>query len=472
MVFSSITFLFFFLPFVLLVYFIMPNHMWKNVFFTICSFLFYAWDTPAFLLLMCTSIVINYVGGVLLQALRNKILLRKLWFILIIMINLGLLFYFKYFNFAISTVNSLFSSSFPLQEIILPIGISFFTFQGMSYVIDLYRNEISVQKNPLYVALYISMFPQLIAGPIVRYKDVNFQIENRSVTLDSFAEGMRRFVIGLSKKVIIANDLGQVADSIINGNLFQTSASVAWFGAICYTMQIFFDFSGYSDMAIGLGKMFGFTFMENFNYPYISRSITEFWRRWHISLSSFFKDYLYIPLGGNRKGNVYVNLLVVFICTGLWHGASFNFLFWGLWHGLFILLEKALTRKKKPVKIHFIIKYGYTCLVIIIGWIIFRIEDLSALCQYLKVMFGAYIPNFTRYGLFYYCNVKTLIVLLIAVLISLGLYPYLKEKLQKKINISLLAQTIAKNSGILVLLMISIIWLLNSTYNPFIYFRF
>lgn len=342
MVFSSVTFLFVFLPVVLAVYYILPGRL-RNTFLLLASLLFYYWGEPRFVFVMLASIVWNYLCGLMCGYLPERMRgLRKLALILAVAVNLGLLVYFKYADFIIGTINGVFSRSIPLLGVTLPIGISFFTFQGLSYVIDVYRQTVRPQRDPLKLGMYISLFPQLIAGPIVRYADIEREIDHRSVDREKFYAGVSRFVIGLSKKVLIANTLALRADQIFGQPCQSLTAGVAWLGALLYSLQIYFDFSGYSDMAIGLGKMLGFTFLENFDLPYMSRSVTEFWRRWHISLSSWFRDYVYIPLGGNRRGNVYLHLLTVFILTGLWHGAAWNFVLWGLWHGLFLIVERVL----------------------------------------------------------------------------------------------------------------------------------
>ena len=338
MVFSSIIFVMWFLPLVLLLYFILPKIIPVKNKIVICngvllisSLIFYAWDTPKFLGIMLVSIFINYFFGIVMGLTLNN-QMKKIELIISVVANLSLLGYFKYFNFFIDIFNKSFGKHVSELDIVLPIGISFFTFQGLSYVVDVYRGNVEVQKNPLKIALYISMFPQLVAGPIVRYDTIAKQIDDRKIDYNNLVTGLRRFIYGLAKKVLIANGLGETADKIFGADQFgflHMSVLVAWWGAICYTMQIYFDFSGYSDMAIGMGKILGFDFLENFNNPYISKSITEFWRRWHISLSSFFRDYVYIPLGGNRKGNVYFHLIIVFLLTGLWHGASWTFIIWG-----------------------------------------------------------------------------------------------------------------------------------------------
>ncbi|WP_256702537.1 MBOAT family protein [Paenibacillus sp. P32E] len=328
-----------------------------------------------------------------------------------------------------------------------------------------------MQKNLLKFALFKAFFPQLIAGPIVRYVDVHDQIDNRVSTVDDFAYGIRRFVMGLGKKVIIANTLGQVADNIFSLPYYQNSMATAWVGAICYSLQIYFDFSGYSDMAIGLARMFGFKFKENFDFPYVSKSITEFWRRWHISLSSWFRDYLYIPLGGNRRGNVYVNLTIVFIVTGLWHGAAWNFVIWGLWHGFFNILERILKRIKLNIVVPAVLRWLYTIIVVIIGWVLFRSPELSYATDYLKIMFGLARSYDVGFSAWYYLDPMVLTVLIIGCIASLPLSKYIQEnvgKYEEHNGLSLFIQ----NGYVLVLLIICIMFLATSTYNPFIYFRF
>ena len=334
MVFSSLTFLLLFLPITLFFYFIIPKTKTnlRNIVLLIVSLIFYAWGEPIYILLMMFSIIINYFLGLILDK-SNK---RKLWLIISIFFNIGLLFFFKYTDFFLSNLNNLFNIEIPLLNLTLPIGISFYTFQILSYVIDVYRKEVQVQKNILKLATYITLFPQLIAGPIVRYITICDELNKRDESIKNFASGLRRFILGLGKKVIIANNVAILADAVFNNSPNGVGSLIIWLGAIAYTIQIYFDFSGYSDMAIGLGKMFGFNFLENFNYPYIAKSITDFWRRWHISLSSFFRDYLYIPLGGNRCSKIkwFRNIFIVWFLTGLWHGASWNYIVWGviLWY--------------------------------------------------------------------------------------------------------------------------------------------
>jgi alginate O-acetyltransferase complex protein AlgI len=345
----------------------------------------------------------------------------------------------------------------------------------MTYVIDLYRNNVDVQKNPLKVALYIAFFPQLIAGPIVRYKDIEHQMEFRSVTLNKFHSGVTRFIIGLGKKVIIANNAAIAADgifSIFHQPVFSLDLPTAWLGVMCYTVQIYFDFSGYSDMAIGLGRMFGFDFLENFNYPYISSSIREFWRRWHISLSTFFRDYLYIPLGGNRKGNVYFNLFVVFLATGLWHGASMNFVLWGLWHGFFIMAERALGKRFCWGGVFSIIKHIYVMLIVIIGWVLFRTESIGNAVRYLGCMFG--LDNGIGGDIpVMFFNSFNMTILLLGAMLSMPVFPVLKERVLTAYPVNgTVIVSLAQTIFMCLVLLVSGILIINSSYNPFIYFRF
>ena len=374
MVFSSAVFLFIFLPVVFVLSRVLPGIRAKNILLLIASLLFYAFGEPVYILLMLASILVNFTAGRLLPLCGKG--LDKLVLALAVVLNLGMLSLFKYTDFFLTTVNQVFSLEIPLTGIALPVGISFFTFQGLSYVIDVYRDREMCAKSIVKLALYISLFPQLIAGPIVIYHDVANQIDHRETTPELTADGIRRFVLGLGKKLLLANTAGRMADLVFTATAQQLDIRVAWLGALCYCLQIYFDFSGYSDMAIGLGRMFGFQFLENFNYPYVSSSIKEFWRRWHISLSSWFRDYLYIPLGGNRKGKLRteVNKGIVFFCTGLWHGASWNFVLWGLWHGVFIILEDLLP---KGGKVRRAIGHVTTPLIVLLGFVLFRADTLG-----------------------------------------------------------------------------------------------
>lgn len=420
MVFSSQIFIFIFLPLTLIIYYtlgnILSNNIFKNCISLFASLIFYSWGGIKYLPVLCSSIFINYIFGLIIDKLKDKKRFKKFFLLIGIILNLVLLFYYKYYDFAIGNINRISNVSFQFKEIALPIGISFFTFQGMSYIIDIYRKDAKVNKNIISVALYISFFPQLIAGPIVKYKDIDNQIRKRKETMEYFSYGIERFVIGLSKKVIIADTIAGIADTIFSLSNVGIDQPTAWLGAICYTFQIYFDFSGYSDMAIGLGYLFGFKFMENFNYPYISKSITEFWRRWHISLSTWFKEYLYIPLGGNRKGNTYLNLFIVFLVTGLWHGASWNFIAWGIWNGIFIIIEKIINKKRWYIKIPCFIKTTITMFIVILGWVLFRANGLMDAINYLSIMFGINKATTVTYQFSYFVNKKLVFWMIISII--------------------------------------------------------
>ncbi|MDT8318406.1 MAG: MBOAT family protein [bacterium] len=481
MVFSSVIFLFFFLPLTFLLYFLSPKNL-RNLFLLASSLIFYAWGEGLFVLIMLVSIAGNYVAGLLVDRF-NKSTHKKLILTGAIFFNLAFLSLYKYGNFITDNLNVLFSV-FHMNPVIidplhLPIGISFFTFQAMSYVIDVYRKEAPVQKNPLNIGLYIALFPQLIAGPIIRYHDVAKQIVHRTVNRKKFAEGVERFVLGLGKKVLIANQMGLIADQVFSQTSAGLSTGTAWIGLLCYTFQIYFDFSGYSDMAIGLGRMFGFRFLENFNYPYISQSVQEFWRRWHISLSNWFRDYLYIPLGGNRKGpmRTYVNLVIVFLLCGLWHGASWNFVIWGLWHGLFLAVERVgLSAYIK--RIWFPFRHVYLLFVVMIGWVFFRSETLSSSLSYISALFGLSGKNATVHQI----NVDshTTVVIVAAIVFSMPIFKVcgdLKDKVlshTEGFQVSLFngAAVLSKVLIIYTVLYSSILCLSAGVYNPFIYFRF
>lgn len=466
MVFSSTVFLFCFLPVTLAGYYLIRKEF-RNAFLLVMSLLFYAAGEPKFVFVMMASIVANYIlGGVLWKSKESSILIRRLELLLTVGINLGILFYYKYFDFAVSNLNGIFGTNIALRHIALPIGISFFTFQGMSYVLDVYMGKTEVQKNPLNVALYIALFPQLIAGPIVRYTDINEEIDCRKETLDDFAQGVQRFSVGLAKKVVLSNSFAVLADQAFGMSSAELGVGMAWLGALGYTMQIYFDFSGYSDMAIGIGRMFGFHFLENFNYPYTSTNATVFWRRWHISLSSWFRDYVYIPLGGNRRGNVYLHLLTVFFLTGLWHGASWNFVVWGLWHGMFLIIERVLRNKKVTIPVPKALKWCYTMLIVVIGWVFFRASDLTAALAYLKCM----VPVLNRAGnalmtRFYFR--EYILLFIVAAVTSTPVVKQLSEK-----NWFPKAKNLLAPIACIILLAISVATLSVTTYNPFIYFNF
>ncbi|MCW7998966.1 membrane-bound O-acyltransferase family protein [Clostridium sp. cpc1] len=443
------------------------NYILKNCISLFASLIFYSWGGMKYLPVLCSSIFINYIFGLIIDKLKDKKRFKKFFLLIGIILNLVLLFYYKYYDFAIGNINRISNATFPYKEIALPIGISFFTFQGMSYIIDIYRKDARVNKNIFSVALYISFFPQLIAGPIVKYKDIDNQIRKRKETMEYFSYGIERFVIGLSKKVIIADTVAGIADTIFSLSNVGIDQPTAWLGAICYTFQIYFDFSGYSDMAIGLGYLFGFKFMENFNYPYISKSITEFWRRWHISLSTWFKEYLYIPLGGNRKGNTYLNLFIVFLVTGLWHGASWNFIAWGIWNGVFIIIEKIINKKRWYIKIPCFIKTTITMLIVILGWVLFRANGLMDAINYLSIMFGINRATTVTFQFSYFVNKKIVFWMLMSIV---GCTPVIGNTLKSHQNKKIFQ--IGKTIFIGILLIITIIFIVNSTYSPFIYFQF
>ncbi|WP_195429078.1 MBOAT family protein [Clostridium sp. D46t1_190503_E9] len=467
MVFSSSVFIFMFLPLVVFLYYISGKKL-RNYILLLASLLFYAWGGMNYLKILIVSILINYIFGLLIDKTVDKKGLRKFFLILGIILNLALLFYYKYYDFFIANTNALFNMNLEFKRIVLPIGISFFTFQGMSYIIDIYRNDGKVNRNIFSVALYISLFPQLVAGPIIKYKTIDEQIRNRKESIEYFSYGINRFVIGLGKKIIISDMLGAISDNIF---LLASSSGIdmitAWIGAICYTLQIYFDFSGYSDMAIGLGYFFGFKFPENFNYPYISKSITEFWRRWHISLSTWFKEYLYIPLGGNRRGNVYFNLFVVFLVTGLWHGASWNFVIWGLWHGLFMIIERFLRDKEWYKKIPSYIKVPITLFIVVIGWVLFKATTLEEGLKYLSIMFGLSTFSNITFEYTYFISRKLIVLIIIGIIAST---PILKDIFNRYRDVKVFE--LIKTILITLLFIISIIFMVNSTYSPFIYFQF
>lgn len=466
MVFSSTIFLCVYLPLVLLGYYICPKKG-RNLFLLIVSLVFYAWGEPKYVFLMIFSILVNYIFGRLMDKHRENKKRMKLMLVLSVVIDLGLLSVFKYTDFIITNINAIFGANFDLLNIALPIGISFYTFQAMSYTIDVYRDDVRVQKNLIDFGMYITMFPQLIAGPIVRYADVQDQLAERSVTTADFSEGVMRFVVGLGKKVLLANQMGAVWSEIyaLGGDV---SALMAWTGAIAYTFQIYFDFSGYSDMAIGLGRMFGFKFPENFRYPYQSVSITDFWRRWHITLSTWFKEYLYIPLGGNRRGltRQALNLLIVWSLTGFWHGAGWNFVLWGLYYFVILFIEKLFLLKALD-KLPKFFRHVYALLLIIIGWVIFASDDVSVLLPYLGSMFGA---NGAIGGMDVYTLLTKAVLLIICCIAS--------TELPKKLFLSAAgamnekAAFTLKSVLTIALLALSMILLIGDSYNPFLYFRF
>lgn len=463
MLFSSMTFLFLFLPAVCAVYYLVPKRL-KNDVLLASSFFFYAWGEPHYVFIMILSVFINYAGALLIE----KTNFKKLFLALTILLNLGFLGYFKYFNFLAENINLLLRRDIDPLKIIMPIGISFYTFQAMSYVIDVYRKTAPAQKNIYNLALYIVLFPQLVAGPIVKYHDIAAQIDGREEDIDKVYRGILRFIGGLAKKVMIANTLGAVADEIFAADLQYISVFLAWIGASAYMFQIYFDFSGYSDMAIGLCLVFGFKIPENFNYPYISKSITEFWRRWHISLSTWFKQYLYIPLGGNRisKARTAVNLMIVFLVTGFWHGASWNFILWGFWHGCFIVIEKLSgLNTEKPGIFRNALLQGYAMLVVVLGWVMFRADTLPAAAAYFKKMFGLIPDKYAALNPVYYVDGQELLAFAFAVLLSTPAARNFFDARGKY-------RSAAVQIVMLVLFLISASMIAAGTYNPFIYFRF
>lgn len=460
MVFSSITFLFYFLPIVLALYYLVSNKF-KNLILLISSFIFYFYGEPKYVLLMAFSIISTYICGILVDKYRGT-KTSKLFLILEIIISIGLLIYFKYADFIIKNINLWLSQKIDLINVLLPIGISFYTFQMISYVVDIYRGEVKVQKDILKLATYVSLFPQLIAGPIVRYSTIEKQLENREYSINKFSLGVRRFVIGLGKKVLIANVIG----TLVNTFLISEDKSILfyWLYAIGVMLQIYFDFSGYSDMAIGLGKMFGFDFLENFNYPYIATSITDFWRRWHISLSSWFRDYVYIPLGGNRVSKIkwIRNIMVVWILTGLWHGAEWNFIIWGIYFGILLIIEK-LFLLKKTEKIPKFLKVIYTLFFVMISFIIFNGNEII---ENIKGLFGIGNISVISKESIYYLK-SYFIVILIGII---GATPIMKnivkkEKIKKITNI-------LEPIYLFSILLLSTSYIIDGSFNPFLYFRF
>ena len=470
MLFSSMIFLWLFLPFTVIVNSLL-NPRYSNVFLLIMSLLFYAWGEPVYVLLMLVSIIINWSAGLLIgKVKRGKGALLGLDVIL----NLAILGVFKYYDFAAGSINSLFGREIlEIRNIALPIGISFFTFQALSYVIDLYRGRCLVQKNILNLALYISFFPQLIAGPIVRYSDIAQQIRSRRMTTEGFTVGFRRFIYGLGKKVIISNCMAQIADKVFALGGAELTTLSAWIGAFAYMMQIYYDFSGYSDMAIGLGKIFGFDFLENFNYPYLSRSIREFWKRWHISLGTWFREYVYIPLGGNRKGKLItvVNLLIVFLLTGLWHGANWTFVVWGLYHGLFQMIER--LGFEKVLKKAGILANLYSLIVVLFGWVLFRADSISYALEYAHHMVAPWKYGFEN-ALFvrplFLLSVRDILIFAVAVL-GAGPVQAITKKLLPRIH-EKWKMSLAEIPFLTAMLVYCIMLLASGTYNPFIYFRF
>ncbi len=470
MVFSSIPFLFFFFPLFLFLYYILP-FKYKNKILLIFSLIFYAWGEPVYILLMLFSTFVDYMNGRLFEKknFRNK----KLYLIIALAINISLLGFFKYSDFLIEVINSLFNVSIPLLNIGLPIGISFYTFQTMSYSIDVYRKNVKPEKNYFTYLTYISMFPQLIAGPIVRYETISEELHERVVDFNGFTTGLLRFMHGLFKKVLIANNIGYLWTVISTSTTGELSVMTAWLGLLAFSFQIYYDFSGYSDMAIGMGKMLGFNYLENFNYPYIATSITDFWRRWHISLSTWFKDYVYIPLGGSRVKKIINirNIFIVWALTGIWHGAAWNFVIWGIYYGVILLLEKFIL-KEYIDKFPKWLKHTYTLLLVMIGWLIFAFDDMTLLGNYTNILFGIGNNPFIDSSFIYYFS-NYFIIIVIAIILSMPTYHIIKDKLLTiKDEKTELIIFIIRIMMYLLLLIITTSYLVADTYNPFLYFRF
>ncbi len=466
MVFSSIVFLYIFLPIMLLLYFIVPSKF-KNAIMILASLVFFAWGEIRYIFIMLVLAVMDFICGKQITKYQdNK--KKKIFFLMInVVVNLGILFFFKYADFIITNINNLTGFSIPLLNIPLPIGVSFNTFQSLSYVIDVYRGTVKCEKSFYNYLTYTTLFPQIIAGPIVRYETVDEELETKNISLDNFSAGMKRFIIGLGKKVLIANSVGALWNTIEIGNYSELSMLFAWIGIISFALQIYFDFSGYSDMAIGLAQIFGMKFDENFNYPYISKSITEFWRRWHITLSSWFRDYVYIPLGGNRRGFAIQirNILIVWFLTGAWHGASWNFILWGLYFGIILILEKLFLLKLLE-KLPKIVRHIYSILIILVSWVIFAFEDLARVGEYIKAMF-INSNLWDNEALYYLQNYGFLI--LIGIICSIPLWKKIKEKIDSKNSKTLEFIT---SLGYVVIFVLSTASLVTNSFNPFLYFRF
>ena len=504
MLFSSMTFLWIFLPFVVVGNYLISAIPFKkdatrvrskNLFLLICSLFFYAWGGVYYLLIMVSSILLNFAGGYIIEFGAKTKRSKRVAFVILVILNLSILFFFKYFNMLIAIIESIMQADMGaaqvlstmlslkgtgelgLAKIVLPIGISFFTFQAMSYTIDVYTKKAQIQENIIDFALYVSLFPQLIAGPIVKYSDVDLQLRTRKESLDLFASGIKRFSYGLGKKVIVSNALAAVADTIWALETNQLGAPVAWLGLISYTLQIYYDFSGYSDMAIGLGRMFGFEFKENFNYPYTSLSVQEFWQRWHISLSTWFKEYIYFPLGGNRKGKLrtYFNVFVVFAVTGIWHGANFTFIAWGLFYAVLQIIERLFLGnllKKNPFKI---VNWIYTMAAVMLGWVYFRSDNIYQANEYVRQLF-----NFeqTKYNVVTYLSMEVIVVIVFGILFSGFVQRSVKAKIEafREENHVPAGVIVAFNSIDLLiqmgLVLLSMMALVGGTYNAFIYFQF
>ena len=465
MLFSSATFICYFLPFLFACYFSVPQK-YKNSVLLVFSILFYSWGNLDYTLIIFADIVNIYLGGLLISKLKSHtqkkfVLMLCVWFLLFVLLC------YKYLNFFSLLMEKYFSIKLYAIDM-LPIGISFYTFQAISYLADVYKTEVKAQKNIFSLALYISFFPQLVAGPIIKYKDISEQINHRHETAEKFCYGVKRFIVGLAKKVLIADVVGMIADRVFAQPITGIETPIAWLGAVSYALQIYYDFSGYSDMAIGLGAMFGFKIRENFNYPYISKSITEFWRRWHISLGSWFKEYLYIPLGGNRKGllKTCLNLFFVFLVTGFWHGAAFNFIVWGIFYGFWIIFEKITQFHKLEGNIFLnVLQHIYALLIIIVGWVLFRADNLGYAADYIRNMFGLIHEHQIVFQRHYFINRFEMLIMGIA---ALGVMPVFSNML----NVRRKYWMCLNNIWLLLIFVLSVFSIIASTYHPFIYFRF
>lgn len=475
MVFSSLTFLYIFLPIVLILYFLVPKQF-RNFFILLSGLFFYAWGEPIYVFVMIASTLIDYFAGLVIFRFGHNQKIRKLALFVSVVMNLSLLGFFKYSGFIVENMNEIFGTQFGAPTTLLPIGISFFTFQSMSYTIDLYRGNIDVQKNPITFAAFVTLFPQIVAGPIVRYEDIAAELDERKVDVDTIWEGILQFVVGLGKKVLIANNIGMVWDSVKAMDIHTISVATAWLGIGAFTLQIYFDFSGYSDMAIGMGKMLGFHFPKNFDYPYLSKSVSEFWRRWHITLSSWFKSYVYFPLGGSKKGlpRTIINLAIVWLLTGIWHGASWNFILWGVLYGVIIIIEKLVKEGLKHNnhlsaldKIPSVLKHIYAMVLVMLGWVLFDTDTIGQAFSYMGKMFsfgGLLADDYTMY-LF----VNFGILFAIAIIGCTSLPKTIVEALKKRIpGVTDCGAVVF----MVVVMLICTAYLVDASYNPFLYFNF
>lgn len=467
MVFANLLFIYLFLPLNILLYFLSKKIVWRNLVLVAFSFVFYAWGEPVWVMLLLFSASFDYMHGRMIERYRGT-WLAKAAVVSSLVINLSLLGTFKYSGFFVRNLNAVFGTQFSVPSFALPIGISFYTFQTISYVIDVYRGDTKAQTNPVYYLLYLSMYHQLVAGPIVRYRDIDREICSRATDAAAFSEGLTRFIFGLAKKVLIANTAGDLASQYLDGDLAGLTVAGAWFGTLLFSLQIYYDFSGYSDMAIGLGRIFGFHYRENFNYPYISKSATEFWRRWHISLGSFFRDYVYIPLGGNRR-HQYLNLAIVWFLTGLWHGASWNFILWGLYFGALIALEKKFLHQALE-RIPAFFSHLYLLLLAALGWVLFYFTDMKRLGQFLRILFGGAPLWDSRVEI---SIVNNLFWLLAAILFCAPIVKSVKAFVSKWLNGNQLSVALICQTAVNVMLLtVSTAMLVGQSYNPFLYYRF